>query len=191
MNPSVADFFRVTVKSILQDRKLHVQETTEFYVVNLLTNAVHVSTDKPDNQPLAILFGKAFSTNNENEKYAFLKQLGDQALFVSGFFGDSLNRKMIDVDYYISMGATAYGQLSDISKQYERKDFFVEVFDEMSEKFTSFVDLFSEISERANVTNNQDILRLYERWLFTKSERLRDKLQKIGIQPIEQNKDYN
>jgi hypothetical protein len=121
LNPSVAEFFRSTVRTILDDRKVQVQETTEFYVVNLLTQAVNSSQENADpnyfDEPLAILFGKAFSTANQNERYSLLKHLGDQSLFVSGFFGDSLKRKIIDVDYYISMGSQAYGCLSGISKK--------------------------------------------------------------------------
>lgn len=193
-NPSISDFFRNTVKSILQDRKLQIQEGTEFYVVNLLSKATSSSLEDSDpnyfEEPLAMLFGKAFSSKNKNEQYSLLKHLGDQALFVSGFFGESLNRKIIDIDYYISMGETAYSQLHDMSKR-EEHDFFSETFDEMAKKFTSFVDIFSEISEQANVTNNQDILRLYERWLYTKSERLLEKLKNAGIEPTDIKKEIH
>lgn len=195
MNPSIADFFRTTVKSILQSRKLQVQETTEFYVVNLLTNAVQSHTENADpnyfEEPLAILFGKAYSTKNQNEKYSLLKHLGDQSLYISGFFGDSLQRKTIDIDYYISMGENAYSELSDIAKKPQQKSLFPKLFDEMAENFTVFVDLFSEISERANITNDQDIIRIYERWLYTKSQRLLEKLQEFGIHPQDEKKEVH
>lgn len=195
MNPSIADFFRTTVKSILQSRKLQVQETTEFYVVNLLTNAVQSHTENADpnyfEEPLAILFGKAYSTQNQNEKYSLLKHLGDQSLYISGFFGDSLQRKTIDIDYYISMGENAYSELSDIAKKPQQKSLFPKLFDEMAENFTVFVDLFSEISERANITNDQDIIRIYERWLYTKSQRLLEKLQEFGIHPQDEKKEVH
>lgn len=186
-NPSVAEFFRSTVKAILSDKKVRVDETTEFYVVNLLTQALQSSGENADpnyfEEPLAILFGKAFSSKNQIEQYSHLKQLGDQSLFISGFFGDSLKRKIIDIDYYIAMGAQAYDSLSDLSKRQTEKDFFAKTFNELSQKFTSFVDLFAEISEKANITNDADVLRVYERWVHTKSQRLLEKLQKHGIHP--------
>ncbi len=188
-NPSITEFFRNTVRDILQNRKVSVHETTEFYVVNLLAQATQSSCENSDpnyfEEPLAILFGKAFSTKNQHEKYVFLKHLGDQSLFVSGFFGDSLRKKIIDIDYYISMGSQAYGSLSGISKLQTEKDIFSKTYNELADKFTSFVDLFSEISERANMTSNQDILRLYEKWLYTKSKNLLEKLQKMGIDPVD------
>ena len=187
-NPSVADFFRDTVKTILSNRKVRIDETTEFYVVNLLTQAIQSSTENADpnyfEEPLAVLFGKALEARNQIEQYSVLKQLGDQSLFISGFFGDSLRRKIIDLDYYISMGAQAYDSLSDLSKRQSEKDFFGKTFSELSQKFTSFVDLFAEISEKANITNNKDVLRLYERWIHTKSKRLLEKLQQQGINPM-------
>lgn len=193
-NPSVPDFFRNTVKTILKNKKLQIQESTEFYVVNLLSTAVVSSQEDADpnyfEAPLAELFGKALSSHNPIEQYAILKQLGDQSLFISGFFGDSLHRKLVDVDYYISMGESAYGQLHDLSRQKEH-DFFAETFDEMAKKFTAFVDVLSEISEKANMTNNQDLLRLYERWLYTKSDRLREKLQEAGIQALDVKKEIH
>jgi hypothetical protein len=188
-NPSVADFFRNTVKGILEDRKIQVQESTEFYVVNLLTQAVQSSQENSDpnyfDEPLAILFGKAFSTADHNERYSLLKHLGDQSLFISGFFGDSLRKKIVDIDYYVSMGAHAYGCLSDIAKRQTEKDLFSDIFNELAGKFTSMVDIISEISEKANITSNQDVLRLYERWLYTKSKNVLERLQKMGIQPVD------
>jgi hypothetical protein len=182
------DFFRSTVQSIMQNKKFRIHETTEFYVVNLLTQAVraHTGTKESGNlqEPLAILFGKAYSTTNQNEKYQLLKHLGDQSLYVSGFFSDSLNRKVVDIDYYISMGSHAYGELSGISKKTSSNDFFTKVFGEMAEKFTGLVDMISEVSEKANITNNLDVLRVYERWLYTKSHRLLKMLKEQGIDPI-------
>ena len=41
------------------------------------------------------------------EQRASLKQIGDVSLFISGFFSDSLRRKLVDVDYYVSIGGGA------------------------------------------------------------------------------------
>lgn len=190
-NSSIADFFRSIVRNILNERKVSIQEMTEFYVVNLLTKATNSSQENADpnyfEEPLAILFGKAFSANNQHEKYALLKHLGDQSLFVSGFFGESLRGKSVDLDYYIAMGSNAYGCLSDMSKKHSEKDFFVETFGELSGKFPSVVDIIAEISERSQTSSNQDVIKLYERWLLTKSQNLFERLQKMGIQPTDLN----
>jgi len=58
-----------------------------------------------------------------------------------------------------------------------------EVFDELAEKFSGFVDVLGEVSERTGLTSNSDLLRLYEKWLRTKSRRSGDLLVKQGIVP--------
>lgn len=190
-NPSVSDFFRTVVRSILQNRGYHVQETTEFYVVNLLTNATKSQSENAEQNyfeiPLAVLFNKAIAAHNIQEKYILLKHLGDQSLFISGFFGDSLQSSAVDTKYYISMGSTAYSELSCITRHKDKGTFFPEVFNEMAEKFPVFVDLFSEISEQSKISNDQDIIRMYERWLYTKSQRLLEKLEEAGIHPLDEN----
>ena len=60
---------------------------------------------------------------------------------------------------------------------------FGEVFNELSEKFPAFVDVLGEVSERSALASNSDVLRLYEKWLRTKSRRSGDLLAAKGIVP--------
>jgi hypothetical protein len=99
---------------------------------------------------------------------------------MSGFFADSFKRKIVDVDYYVSMGEYAYGSLS-------RRDenAFSDVFGELARKFVGFMDVLSDISERTGRAQGLDILRLYEKWLRTGSSRDGQKLIDHGIIPNE------
>jgi hypothetical protein len=96
---------------------------------------------------------------------------------MTGFFSDSFRRRSIDVDYYVSMGEYAYGSLS------RAEDAFQEVFDELSRKFVGFSDVLADISERTAMATNHDVLRLYEKWLRTGSERDGQRLIERGIVP--------
>jgi hypothetical protein len=98
-------------------------------------------------------------------------------LFISGYFSDSLNRSLVDVDYYIALGERAYGSLA------RTDDTLSDVFDELAEKFSGFVDVLGEVSERSSLASNTDVLRLYEKWLKTKSRRSGDLLARQGIVP--------
>ena len=113
-----------------------------------------------------------------------MKRLGDVALFISGVFADSLNRKLVDVDYYIAMGGNAYSYLSDNSRNAVRWQVFSDVFDELANKFTLFVDVLGEVCEQAHFNRDTDVMRLYEIWMRTGSKRAQQRLQKLGIQPI-------
>ena len=97
---------------------------------------------------------------------------------MSGFFADSFQRKLVDVDYYVSIGGTAYTLLSRFET-----DTFSSVFAELGDNFVGFVDVLSEVSERASCSSNADLLRLYERWLITGSPRCGQLLVTRGVMP--------
>jgi hypothetical protein len=97
---------------------------------------------------------------------------------MSGFFSDSFRRSVVDVDYYKSMGEYAYGSLSR-----SEDDAFAEVFRELSRKFVGFMDVLSDISEHTTLGKSTDVLRLYEKWLRTGSQRDGQRLVEHGILP--------
>ena len=88
------------------------------------------------------------------------------------------NRKLVDVDYYVSIGGCAYNALSRVET-----DTFSPVFAELGEKFVGFVDVLSEVSERTSCASNADLLRLYEKWLKTGSRRSGQLLVERGVVP--------
>jgi hypothetical protein len=57
------------------------------------------------------------------------------------------------------------------------------IFEELSEKFVAFVDVLSDVSARTSLTNDADLLRLYEKWVRTGSRRNGDLLVENGIVP--------
>jgi len=178
-NESATEYFRELVESAMQHQRVAARELTSFYVVNLLTGFIHLDrAADTDSQPLAVTFAKALQGGGVAQRDG-LRKVGDQSLFISGFFSDSLNRSLVDVDYYIQLGGFAYGSLA----RQAAGDTFGDVFDELSEKFADFVDVLSEVSERTSLTSNCDLLRLYEKWLKTRSRRSGDLLAARGIVP--------
>ena len=97
---------------------------------------------------------------------------------MSGFFADSFRRRSVDVDYYKSMGEYAYGSLSRADD-----DAFAEVFGELARRFVGYMDVLADISERTALTSTADVLRLYEKWLRTGSERDGRRLVECGVLP--------
>ena len=82
------------------------------------------------------------------------------------------------MDYYVAIGGFAYQTLSRVES-----DTFSPVFAELGDKFVAFVDVLSEVSERSSCTSNADLLRLYERWLKTGSQRSGQLLIERGVVP--------
>jgi hypothetical protein len=173
---SAAEYFKELVDGALAHQRIAAGELTAFYVVNLLTGYLQRPVQE-DEAPLALRLAEALDAAGMRQRTS-LKQIADSSLFISGFFADSLTRKLVDIDYYVSIGGTAYTALSR-----SETDTFSPVFAELAENFVRFVDVLSEVSERASCCSNADLLRLYERWLKTGSPRSGQLLIERGVVP--------
>jgi hypothetical protein len=173
-----AEYFKELVESAMARQQLQAGDLTSFYLVNLLCQFVRLDARPPeeDSEPLAFKLARALESGGMEQR-AQLKRLGDCSLFVSGFFSDSLQRRAVDVDYYVSMGAYAYGSLS------REEDTFAEVFAELARRFVAYTDVLAEVSERTALSSGTDVLRIYEKWLRTGSRRSAHKLIERGIVP--------
>jgi hypothetical protein len=174
---SAVEFFKELVEGALANQRLSANELTAFYVVQLLASFIECPGDDEPNAPLGMRLAHALESGGP-QKRSSLKQIGDRSLFISGFFSDSLNRKLVDLDYYVSIGGCAYNALSR-----NEGDTFSPVFAELASKFVGFVDVLSEVSERTSCASNADVLRLYEKWLKTGSRRSGQLLVERGVVP--------
>jgi hypothetical protein len=173
---SAMEYFKDLVEGALAHQHISAGELTAFYVVRLLANFLQRSVDE-DDEPLALKLAHALESGGSQQR-ASLRQVGDLSLFVSGFFSDSLRRKVVDVDYYATIGGYAYGALSRAEA-----NTFSPVFAELAEKFGMFVEVLSEVSERTSCASNTDLLRLYEKWLKTGGRRSGQLLVERGVVP--------
>lgn len=175
-----AEYFKELVDTALARQHVQAGEFTAYYLVNLLCRFVRPDARvgaSDQGQPLAFRLKRALESGG-SEQRAQLRDLGDVSLFTSGFFSDSLQRRSIDVDYYVSMGEYAYSSLSR-----NDGDAFADVFGELARRFVGYMDVLAEISERTAITTSNDVLRLYEKFLRTGSVRDGKKLIDRGIIP--------
>lgn len=173
---SAVEYFKELVEGALVHQGIAAGELTAFYVVQLLAGFLQRPAGQ-DAEPLALRLARALESGGMQQR-ASLKEIGDVSLFISGFFSDSLRRKLVDVDYYVNIGGCAYNALSR-----NETDTFSAVFAELADKFVGFVDVLSEVSERSACGSNADLLRLYERWLKTGSPRSGQLLIERGVVP--------
>ena len=173
------EYFKELVESSLARQHVQAGDLTEYYLVNLLCQYMRLdpASGAEHGEPLAIRLVRALQIAGVEQR-ARLRSLGDFSLFTTGFFSDSFRRRHIDVDYYVSMGEYAYGSLS------RAEDAFRDVFAELARNFVGFSDVLGDISERTGLTSrSQDVLRLYEKWLRTGSQRDGHRLIERGIVP--------
>lgn len=170
------EFFMEVVDDALKERKVKTVPLAHSYLVKLLEHYVVAENLFDDQATLAEIFLKA-ANSEHNQKIELLKKLGDRSLYISGFFADSLQRKVVDIDYYRDMGASAYSTLAGSV----REDSLSEVFNEFANKFLAFVEVLNHISAKAQVQSENNILRLYETYAKTGSEAAREKLMEKGF----------
>jgi len=186
--PNLQEYFRDNLHSALERQHLDVEDHTEHYVVNLLTlfaraDALYEHTPEgPRLQPLVVMMTRALEAPSAGDRNRGLQRLGDVSLFIAGFFARSFARKLIDVDYHIAMGGHAYRALADGLGR-GRGRALAQVFAELAAKFQPLVDALNEVSETSYRHTDQDILRLYEIWLKTGSQRSYEILRRLGVDP--------
>jgi hypothetical protein len=187
---NVREFFQQSVTAALSNQRITVAGETIHYIVNLLdsfTRSEMLYEQTDDGivlRPLAEFYLEAVEAPSPESRDAALRRLGDVALFVAGLFSDSLNRRIVDIDYYIAMGGNAYGYLSERSQRAARHAVFAHVFAELAAKFTALVDVLAEVGEQSGSQSDIDTLRTYEVWLRTGSKRAARLLRAEGIEPV-------
>lgn len=181
-----AEYFHGALSGALSQLKIKVSEHAQSYVVGLLTKFLTVENLYPNSEEgskssdttLVAQLASALEEESQEAKRARFRHMGDYSLYIAGFFSDSLNRKLVDVDYYIGMGGTAY----EAAAQLHEKDQEVVLFSELAKKFPQFVDALAQVSEESSFPKDpSDLLRKYEIWSKTGSERLAKQLARAGI----------
>ncbi len=183
---TAVEFFREQLGQAMDHQRVSTSAFTEYYLVNLLAAFMH-GDNLPgreagyDEVPLALLYARALQAS-PYERARRLRATGDIALFVSGFFGDSLGDRAADVRYYAALGGRAYSRLSREHEGPGRLG--PAVFTELAERFRQFVDVLAEVSEKSRLQTPVSVVRLYERWMQTGSRRAAVLLAEQGITPV-------
>ncbi len=183
---NTAEYFKELVDRAMDHQEIHTDDTVAFYIVNLLSEHVKTDVSFPEgsnDEPLIMLLNHALNSDY-GERIKRFKQIGDFSLFISGFFSDSLKRKLIDIDYYIAIGSIAYDNLSGIMREQRSGEVFYSLFRELTERFKDFTDVIAEVSDMSSVGTNSDLLRIYDRWIKTGSSRDASMLRDKGVIPV-------
>lgn len=185
LSPDLGEFFRQEVADAKDQLRISLNDTTEFYLVNLLCDFSRKDQGPSvGDEPLALIYKRAMEAAPA-ERFTLLKNLGDLALYVAGYFVEFVERSMVDVDYYVAMGGSAYGSLSSMVSNRKNGENIAELYTQLAKRFDELVDLLNEVADRQrdNSAKDTDLLRLYERWTRTKSSRIQRLLTERGMFP--------
>ena len=93
---NLRDYFRESIDAAIDNQGVLVNPHTAHYVVNLLTifaRSEELYEDHGDGyglRPLALMMADAVDASTPEQRTLSLQRIGDVALFISGFFADSL-----------------------------------------------------------------------------------------------------
>ncbi|SFM96257.1 hypothetical protein [Thermodesulforhabdus norvegica] len=190
LESSLKEYFREAVNEALQELDMEISELAHFYLADLLTRFSEMKTVRETNPVFQNrTFAELYLQSHllaPSQKAAVLKLLGDTALFLTGLFGDSFRRKLVDIDYYGKIGQASYSALVTLIAYRVITWGVEEVFEELSERFWDMKDILAQVGESGGFIASHDVLRIYERWLKTHSRRDARKLKSLGIIPIDQ-----
>ncbi|MFT5680670.1 MAG: hypothetical protein ACI8RZ_001576 [Myxococcota bacterium] len=187
---SLFDFFHERVDAAVQDKRASVSKEGVFYLTNLLVERGH--TENADAAETLVELRLRAQTGDRTCAIQSYRELGDRALYRSGFFRGSLKRSFMSMDYYLHMGAAAYDALSrllDFGRRPPKtghKD-LSEIYLELADRFTMCSDVLSEVEQEVrtekSAPTDADVLQLYESWLVSGSPAVARRLRALGVIP--------
>lgn len=179
----VHGFFSETVGEALSAHKVELSGGAREYLVGLLVDfASKGSTDETLRRPVTLLLDEALQAP-ATERFEKLKDLGDGSLRVSGLFREHLSARGVDVRYVSSVGATAYRSAAALRRGGDGLD----ILGELAQKFGRLASALGEVADAifsGPLDSPEGVLRVYDRWQKTGSERLGRALIAHGLVPL-------
>jgi hypothetical protein len=184
---SLKEFFKLLVTEVVKRQRVRLEDVTEFYVVNLLSEyalAEKLFSEQVDGkreaEPLAMLYHKALQQDRD-ERVRTLRRLGDVSLYTAGFFHQSLSDRLVGADYYVQMGKNAYGAIASMASS----SAFSAVYAELDQKFTALVEVLEEIAARGLAASGPaGQMKVFESWSRTGNGNLQSVLVDVGLLPV-------
>jgi hypothetical protein len=184
---SVSHFFLEVVQDAKRARKVDATDGATRYLVGLLEDFVHPDGRAGEalERPLTLLLDEALHAADPAERFERLRVIGDGILYGCGFFGDHFHARGVDARYLHGLGTRAYAAAGSILR-HGANDAVPDLFTELAKKFDEFVDVVAEVADATiamGTESSSGLLRVYERWLKTGSERLAAALTSRGVMP--------
>lgn len=185
---SMEEFFQKVVGSALERTGVRLSAQAEAYVVKLLSDfsraeKVYAETERGEQPALALMLSRAQEVAPE-QAVRIYKHMGDSSLYLSGLFSESVEQRLVSVDYYVSMGETAYSKVAGLMRATAAT--VSALFDELSDRFAELVELLNTVSlvaleDGAPEVPHEKVFDLMERYRRTGRPELLRALAQYGV----------
>src|SRR5690242_1452658 len=169
----VRAFFVEHVTEAMRDLRVETAAETRSYLIDLLSEFSVSRRLHSLSEPLAFLLQRALESTGA-ERLWRMRDLGDVALFICGFFPDSFDRRGITRTYVVGMGGRAYLVVGAAARDQGSRS---EVFVELGGRFHDMARVLDEVRERTSMCTDGEMVRLYERWCRSGSPMLANRLR--------------
>ncbi len=183
LNSPAEEFFHEAVCQAVEVRGVETTEDSTMYLVALLADHARRPNLHRVDEPFGVRLARAMNTSG-GERFERLRTLGDDVLFISGFYSDHLTHRGLALDYVSELGSVAYGGVANILRSHTRGGPIV--FDELSNRFAAFVAVLQHVADSLlaeGLRDEAELLNLYERWSRTGSRVLAEALMRMGVAP--------
>jgi hypothetical protein len=175
---NVRTFFVELVTEAMRDLRVETRAETQKYLINLLSAFSVSASSQALSEPLSLLLRRALDATGP-DRLARLRELGDAALFICGFFPDSFDRRGLSRTYVVEVGGRAYLVVGQAAQAHAPAEVFVE----LGGRFDAMARVLDEVRERTALCTDREIVKLYERWCQSGSPTLENRLRRRGVNP--------
>ena len=184
MTPTLADnnlydFFEERVGQASASHDIQLTAETCRYLAVLLMRP-ETALNRSDPQTLAELH-MAAATATRLQALRLYRVLGDRALYIAGYFGESLESRPVSLDYYADMGGAAYRRVALLGHSGSQRDPWTEIFEELAQRFHDCLVLVSDVADQNRAAGCRNLVELYDHWLRTRSPNAAQRLSELGV----------
>ncbi len=172
-------FFAEVVDQALGETPLELSSACHAYVVSVLSEHAGKPPDSGE-EPFALRLSAALGASG-GKRFDHLRRLGDDVLFLGGFFEEHLAYRGLQRNYLVALGSSAYHGAGTALRQFSAE---MGIFAELSARFEALLRLLSKVADAVlakSSYSNASVLELYERWRRTQSNTLAQALAERGL----------
>ena len=172
------DWFQRRVQDARAQTGVTLSDNSTLYLIQLLAERARTDLDAPNDPTLVDLHARAVHAPPAEQLRSY-RELGDRALYLVGYFPESVERRSVSASYYMDMGSAAYHRTDQVFKRWFANA-FGEVFSELAHRVRGAVEVMREV--RRSCEDEPDaIMRLYTRWLESGDPRAAESLRAHGL----------
>jgi hypothetical protein len=170
------------------EKKLRIELSphSKIYILDLLkrlTRNDELFAPLADERPLATIMLEAMN-KNIFERIRDLRLIGDLSLVFSGFYPEHLTRRLVGVDYLISLGKRSYRLLSDTCSEHRSRRELAVLYFQLFSEFLALTEILTEMAANMRFVDVNDPAKASRRWRSTHIRKYMEILSSHKVVPI-------